>query len=175
MAFVPPLTSAPVSHLPRSIDVAECGRSPTLVKVTVAPALIRMRGGPKLYSTLLAPILTVSASAVIGPVGPATVWGRGGGHRGPRCPLHEDARPPPPLQRTPPPRCATPPPPRVLPPRGDGDDPPPAFLKSRGGRAPPKPVGNPPQLLARLGIDREEVAVGLPAEDEAARGDRRAP
>src|SRR5437870_10354242 len=81
MAFEPPLTSTPVSHLPRSIDVAECGRSPTLVNVTVAPALIRMRDGPKLYSTLLAPILTVSAPATIGPVGPATVCGGGGGHR----------------------------------------------------------------------------------------------
>src|SRR5256712_7786779 len=106
MAFVAPLTSTPVSHLPRSIDVAECGRSPTLVKVTVAPALIRMRGGPKLYSTLLAPILTVSASAVIGPVGPATVWGRGGGHRGPTCPFNQNAPPaspdPPPCNWLPP-------------------------------------------------------------------------
>src|SRR2546422_5512486 len=91
MAFVPPLTSTPVSHLPLSIDVAECGRSPTLVKVTVVPALTRMRAGPKLYSTLLAPILTVSASAMIGPVGPATVWGGGGGHSGLSCPFNENA------------------------------------------------------------------------------------
>src|SRR5882762_1269390 len=91
MAFEPPLTSTPVSHLPRSIDVAECGRSPMLVKVTVVAALIRIQAGPKLYSTLLAPILTVSAPATIGPVGPATVWGAGGGHRGPSCPFNENA------------------------------------------------------------------------------------
>src|SRR2546426_9635584 len=30
-----------------------------------------------------------------------------------------------------------------------------------------------PQLLARLGVEREDVAVGLPAEDEAPGGDRR--
>src|SRR6266850_3090692 len=91
MAFDWPLTSTPVSHLPRSIDVAECGRSPTFVKVTVVPGLIWMRPGPKLYSTLLAPILTVSAFATIGPVGPATVWGGGGGHRGLSTPFNEKA------------------------------------------------------------------------------------
>src|SRR3989475_11890535 len=96
MAFEPPLISTPVSNLPLSIDVAECGRSPTLVKVTVAPALIRMRDGPKLYSTLLAPILTGSAPATIGPVGPATVCGGGGGHRGPSCPFTEKAHTAPP-------------------------------------------------------------------------------
>src|SRR4029434_3798888 len=91
MALDSPLTSTPVSHFPRSIDVAECGRSPTLVKVTVLPDLIRMREGPKLYSTLPAPILTVSTFATIGPIGPATVWGAGGGHSGPSWPFNENA------------------------------------------------------------------------------------
>src|SRR5213594_2343342 len=97
MAFEPPLISTPVSNLPLSIDVAECGRSPTLVKVTVVPALIRMRAGPKLYSTLLAPMLTASAFAMIGPVGPATVWGGGGGHRDSAAP---SGRTPTPRRRT---------------------------------------------------------------------------
>src|SRR6267378_1424520 len=94
MAFEPPLISTPVSNLPLSIDVAECGRSPTLVKVTVVPALMRMRDGPKLYSTLPAPILTVSTFAMTGPVGPATVAGGGGGHSGhsgPSWPFNENA------------------------------------------------------------------------------------
>src|SRR5262245_53103485 len=91
MAFESPLLITPVSHFPRSIDVAECGRSPTLVNVTVLPALIRMRAGKKLYSTLFAAILTVSAPTVIGPVGPATVCGGGGGHSGPSWPFNENA------------------------------------------------------------------------------------
>src|SRR2546422_1733320 len=111
MAFVPPLTITPVSHLPRSIDVAECGKSPTLVKVTVVPALIRTRAGAKLYSTLFAPMRTASAPAAIGPVGPATVCGGGGGPSGPRRPLHENAHTasphPPPSSWVPPPAIAT--------------------------------------------------------------------
>src|SRR5215831_175073 len=91
MAFDSPLTSTPVSNLPRSIDVAEWGRSPALVNVTVVPALMRMREGPKLYSTLPAPILTASTFAMIGPMGPATVAGGGGGHSGPSCPFSENA------------------------------------------------------------------------------------
>ncbi len=48
MAFVSPLSSGPVSQLPTlplSNAVAVCGMSPTLVKVTVVPALIRVRAG----------------------------------------------------------------------------------------------------------------------------------
>src|SRR5437867_7317421 len=91
MAFDWPFTSTPVSNLPRSIEVAECGRSPTLVKVTVVPCLMRMRAGAKLYSTLFAPALTASTPATIGPVGPATVCGGGGGHSEPSCPFNEKA------------------------------------------------------------------------------------
>src|SRR4029453_14333964 len=91
MALDSPLMSTPVSHLPRSIDVAECGRSPTLVNVTVGPALIRTRGGAKRSSRWFAPILIASAPATIGPVGPATLCGGGGGHRGPSWPFNENA------------------------------------------------------------------------------------
>jgi hypothetical protein len=54
-----------------------------LVKLTVVPLLIRVRAGAKLYSVLLAPILIASTPAAIGPTGPATVCGAGGGHSGP--------------------------------------------------------------------------------------------
>src|SRR5712692_3267885 len=91
MAVEPPLGNVPVSHSRLSIAVAVCGRSPTLVKVSVVPALIRTRAGAKLYSTLLAPILIVSTPVAIGPVGPATVWGGGGGHRGLSSPFNENA------------------------------------------------------------------------------------
>jgi hypothetical protein len=57
--------------------------SPTLLKLTVVPLLIRVRAGAKVYSVLLAPILIASTPTVIGPVGPATVCGGGGGHSGP--------------------------------------------------------------------------------------------
>src|SRR5262245_57355869 len=88
-AFASPLASAPVVQSPTRIAVASCGMSPTLVNVTVVPALMRVRAGPKLYSTLPAPILIASTPAAIGPVGPATVGGGGGGHNGPSCPLSE--------------------------------------------------------------------------------------
>src|SRR5207249_11976299 len=63
-----------------------------------------MRTGEKLYSSLLAPILTVTTPVSIGfdaikipghrcgnPEGPPTVDGGGGGHKGPNCPFKENA------------------------------------------------------------------------------------
>src|SRR3954452_23416790 len=89
-AFVSPLASAPVLQLSCCCKaLASCGRSPTLVKLTVVPLLIRVRAGEKLYSVLLAPILIALVPAAIGPVGPATVGGTGGGHSGPSLPFSE--------------------------------------------------------------------------------------
>src|ERR1044071_7438458 len=87
--FVSPLARAPVLQPSCCKALASCGRSPTLVKLTVVPLLIRVRAGAKLYSVLLAPILIALAPAAIGPVGPATVGGAGGGHRGPSLPFSE--------------------------------------------------------------------------------------
>src|SRR2546425_3567126 len=72
MDFAWPFGSTPVSQLPSCHAVAPCGRSPTFVKFSVLPALIRTRAGTKLYSTLLPPILIVSTPVAIGPTGPAT-------------------------------------------------------------------------------------------------------
>src|SRR5262249_16860721 len=52
---------------------------------------MRTRDGTKLYSTLLPPIRIVSTPVAIGPIGPATVAGGGGGHSGPSWPLRENA------------------------------------------------------------------------------------
>src|ERR1700688_1165266 len=87
--FVSPLASAPVLQLSCCSALASCGMSPTLLKLTVVPLLIRVRAGEKLYSVLLAPILISLAPTAIGPVGPATVCGAGGGPRGPSLPLSE--------------------------------------------------------------------------------------
>src|SRR5690242_4978188 len=88
--LVSPLASAPVVQvLSCCRALASCGRSPTLVKLTVVPVLIRVRAGAKLYSVLLAPILIASTPAATGPVGPAIVGGAGGGHSGPSLPFSE--------------------------------------------------------------------------------------
>src|ERR1700759_2538994 len=88
--FVSPLASAPVLQpFSCTSDVESCGTSPTLVKVSVVPLLIRVRAGEKLYSVLLAPILIASTPAATGPVGPAIVGGAGGGHSGPSWPFSE--------------------------------------------------------------------------------------
>ena len=50
---------------------------------------MRTRPGTKLYSTLMPPILMVSTPVAIGPMGPATVGGGGGGHSGPSWPFSE--------------------------------------------------------------------------------------
>src|SRR5439155_27305066 len=92
MDFAWPFGSTPVSQLPSCHAVAPCGRSPTFVKFSVLPALIRTRAGTKPYSTLLPPILIVSTPVAIGPTGPATVGGGGGGHRGPSCPFKEKVK-----------------------------------------------------------------------------------
>src|ERR1700722_16599753 len=89
MVFVSPFTITPVLQLSCWSALASCGMSPTLLKLTVVPLLIRVRAGEKLYSVLLAPILISLAPAAIGPVGPATVAGAGGGHIGPRLPFSE--------------------------------------------------------------------------------------
>src|SRR5437899_11544024 len=79
--------------------------SPTLVKVTVVPASIRIRAGEKLYSSLFAPILTSATPLTIGIDAvkmagdldgikgwPAIVGGGGGGHRGPTFPFRSKAQ-----------------------------------------------------------------------------------
>src|SRR5436309_1694697 len=90
MLFGSPLARAPVLHSACGRAVASCGKSPTLLKVSVVPALIRIRAGLKPYSTLLAPILIALTPVTIGPVGPATVVGTGGGHNGPSFPFNEN-------------------------------------------------------------------------------------
>src|SRR5262245_55175923 len=94
MLLVAPETRRPVSHVPSffSHETALCGRSPTLEKVRAVPFLMRTRPGTKLYSTLMPPILMVSKPVAIGPTGPATVGGGGGGHSGPSCPFSEKAQ-----------------------------------------------------------------------------------
>src|SRR3954468_17384858 len=92
MLFDSPLASAPVVQSPRRNAVASCGMSPTLLNVTVVPALMRVRAGAKLFSVLPAPILIESTPAAIAPTGPATVGGGGGGHSGPSCPLSENTQ-----------------------------------------------------------------------------------
>src|SRR5262247_3250852 len=92
MVAFPPEGRTPVSHSRPCQATALWGRSPTLAKVSVVPALIRTRPGTKLYSTLIAPILTVSTPLAMGPTGPATVDGWGGGHSGLRRPLSEKAQ-----------------------------------------------------------------------------------
>src|SRR2546426_7913092 len=62
---------------------------------------------------------------------------------------------------------------QLVTPRRDGDELLAVHVIDHRWRVSPETGLEPPQLLARLGVDREEVAVGLPAEDEAARGDRR--
>src|SRR5205085_11746963 len=91
MDFAWPAGTTPVSQSPFCHAVAPCGRSPTFVKFSVLPALIRTRPGTKLYSPLLPPILIVSTPVRIGPTGPATVGGAGGAHSGPGCPFSENA------------------------------------------------------------------------------------
>src|ERR1700761_4764746 len=83
--LVSPFEIAPVLQplLSCTSEVESCGMSPTLVKVSVVPLLIRVRAGAKLYSVLLAPILIVSVPTAIGPVGPAIVGGTGGAQSGP--------------------------------------------------------------------------------------------
>src|SRR3954462_8593302 len=84
MVFVSPLASTSVSHflsIPAAA-VAVCGRSPTLLKVTGVPAFTRVRLGAKPNSLLFAPIWTLLTPSAIGPSGPATVAGGGGGHSG---------------------------------------------------------------------------------------------
>src|SRR2546427_11575826 len=92
MAFACPAGTTPVSQSPVCHAVAPCGRSPTFVKFSALPALMRTRPGTKLYSTLLPPILIVSTPVTIGPTGPATVGGGGGGHSGPTGPFNEKAQ-----------------------------------------------------------------------------------
>jgi len=62
-------------------DAAFLAKAPNL-KLTVVPLVIRVRAGAKLYSVLPAPILIASTPTAIGPIGPATVCGGGGGHSG---------------------------------------------------------------------------------------------
>src|ERR1041385_4146865 len=90
--LVSPLASAPVVQSAVGIAVASCGMSPTLLKVSVVPVLMRVRDGAKLYSTLFAPILIVSAPLTIAPVGPAMVGGGGGAQSGPSWPLSENVQ-----------------------------------------------------------------------------------
>src|SRR5213593_154603 len=91
MDFSPPLGSTPVSHSALCHAVAPCGRSPTLTKLSFSPFLTRTREGTKPYSKLLPPIRIVSTPVAIGPIGPATVWGTGGGYSGPSWPFSENA------------------------------------------------------------------------------------
>src|SRR5947208_623492 len=74
MDFDRPAGTTPVSQSPFCHAVAPCGRSPTFVKFSVLPALIRTRLGTKLYSTLLPPILIVSTPVAIGPTGQAILF-----------------------------------------------------------------------------------------------------
>lgn len=89
MVFDWPFSNTPVSHLAAFYSVAVWGISPTLVKVTLVPALTRVRPGQYRYSSLLSPIFIMSAPCAIGPAGPATFEGGGGGHNGPNCPFSE--------------------------------------------------------------------------------------
>src|SRR3979411_1946676 len=91
MDFAWPAGTTPVSQSPFCHAVAPCGRSPTFVKFSVLPALIRTRPGTKLYSTLLPPILIVSTPAAIGPTGAATNGGPGGAPNRHRHPFTEHA------------------------------------------------------------------------------------
>src|SRR3954464_6970881 len=88
--LVSPLASAPVLQSPTGMNaVASCGTSPTLVNVTVVPALIRVRAGANEYSVLPLPILMASTATAIGPTGPAMAGGGGGGHNGLSWPFSE--------------------------------------------------------------------------------------
>src|SRR5947208_15685509 len=91
--FVSPLASPPVPQSPTGTNaVASCGMSPTLLNVTVVPALIRVRAGAKEYSVLPLPILMASTPTAIGPTGPAMLGGGGGGHNGLSWPLSENTQ-----------------------------------------------------------------------------------
>src|SRR5207237_32522 len=87
-----PTTSSDVVIIGCSDPATVGGSSPTFVKFSALPALMRTRPGTKLYSTLLPPILIVSTPVTIGPTGPATVGGGGGGYSGPSCPFNEKAQ-----------------------------------------------------------------------------------
>jgi PQQ enzyme repeat len=67
-----PFSNTPVSHLAAFNSMGVWAISPKLVKVTLVPALTRMRPGQYRYSSLLSPIFILSASWAIAPAGPAT-------------------------------------------------------------------------------------------------------
>src|SRR5215472_10049915 len=130
--------------------------SPTLVKVTVVPALIRVRAGPKEYSTLLAPILILSAPGTIGPGGPATLAGGGGGHSGPSCPFSAKAQTASPKELP----CST------LPPVAIGMNCSPSTSYTTAGASAPKPVWKLHSLSPVLASTATKLPSGSPRNNK---------